>query len=166
MDGLGIAAGDPRHYLPEDGVVVANHDLNLGILAGCICLKLQPQDVPVAQQKPNIGMAHFFEDALGVEASVGRQLPGVLESEASPVEAIPDRGYEQLLLGAEELEEVRLRHSGASCDRRRGGAGIAGPGELDRGGGNDLVAAFFGGKAGVHGHNLVSTKSVVKSRAY
>ncbi len=59
-----------------------------------------------------------------------------------------DRGDEEILLGAEQLEEVGLGDARPTGDRVSRGSCVAADGELDGGGRNDFVAAFVGGEAG------------------
>ena len=74
----------------------------------------------------------------------------MLEPRRGAVEAVADGGQEQLLLRPEQLEQVGLRHAGAAGDRGRRGARVAALRELDRGCGDDLVAAFVGAHPVLH----------------
>ena len=64
-------------------------------------------------------------------------------------------GHEQVLLGAEEPEEVGLRDAGPGGDGIGRGPGVAGPGELGDGGGQHGGAALRGGLPGRNHHAYI-----------
>ena len=146
----GVQAGE---FLADDlpDVVVAT---------GGIGLELDAEEVAVVEQA-HVRGAHQVEDR--ARLVVGRPaVGGFVEHESCPLEAVTDRGEEQLALGPEQLEQVRLRDADRPGDRFGRGAGIPALGELVEGRHDDRVAPFVGGLAGgggcVHGDNLVSTK--------
>ena len=73
------------------------------------------------------------------------------EDQPRALEAVADDGQEQLALGAEELEEVRLGDADASGDGLRGGPLIAAGGEFGQCRAHDLGATVVGRLAGRRG---------------
>ena len=77
-------------------------------------------------------------------------------------EAPSGRGLEELLLGAEEAEEVRLRDAGPPGDVLGRRAFEAALGELDQGRVEDVVLALRRCQPYCHGRKLVMTHNLVK----
>ena len=77
-------------------------------------------------------MTHRFEDGLRAPAGLFGLPRTNLEGQPGPIETITDGGDEQILLGSEQLKQIRLRDTGTpgnSCGR---GPGVTIRGKLDR----------------------------------
>ena len=120
-------------------------------------MELHLQEVGVLQQF-EIGQAHGRHGRLTLEPD-GRGDEGLLDPGAHDAVG----GDEQILLRPEEPEEVGLRNAGPGRDGFGRGSGIAGPGELDDGGGEDGLPADIGALADRdHGSKIVITHITVK----
>ena len=96
-----------------------------------IALQLQSENVGVAHQQTDVCVPHRLEDGGRVGRVVPCRLAGLLECELRPAEAVADCRYEELLLRAEELEQVGLRNAGPPRDCVRRSAGVARLGKFD-----------------------------------
>ena len=124
---------------------------DLGVAARGVGLELAEQELAVAQQVA-IREADGLEHVLGGRVLGASRAAGRLEGDPRPAEPVAHGGDEEVLLRAEQLEEVRLAHAGALGDRVGRGAVVARPRELGHRGGDDLVASLVGGKAGGRCH--------------
>ncbi len=95
--------------------LLADHGADLGVVAGRVGLELAAQQLAVAEQLA-VRLTHLVEDVLGRRVLGRARRPTVSKCEPGPPEAVADRGQEQVLLRAEELEEVRLADAGAAGD--------------------------------------------------
>ena len=131
----------------QRGELLADDLPDVVVAAGGVGLELDAEEVAVGQQA-HVRVAHQVEDrALLV---VGRAAPrGLMEDQPGALEPVPDGGQEQLALGPEQLEQVRLRDADRPGDRLGRGARVAAFRERVERGGDDRVAALVGGLAGV-----------------
>ena len=110
---------------------------------GRVALHLEQQRVPVGQQLSSYAWPIAFSRSLsGAAAAASAERP-----RRPARRQRSDAGEEQLLLGAEQPEQVRLRDAGLARDRLGRGAVVAALGEVPQRDREDLLAALLGGLA-------------------
>src|SRR4051794_964544 len=127
-----LGARETRDRLDEPAVARPHAGLDRRIGARGVALHLEEQRLAVLQQS-DVGGAHRLERLAG--RGVGR---GALEGPADALVHLAVAGEEQLPLGPEEAEEVRLGEAGVARDGPRRGAGVAPQGEVGDGDGDEL----------------------------
>ena len=106
--------------LDELAEALADDGADVGVVAGRVRLHLAAEPVRVRADQLAVGLAHRAQRLLA-----GLALGRLLEGLARLGEAALDRRDEELLLRAEEAEEVRLRDAGLAGDLVGRGAGEA-----------------------------------------
>ena len=141
-DLLGRRAREPRDLVHDPAVARAHVRPDHGIGAGGIALHLEQQRGPVGQQLLGVSPAHRRQHLV---------LRDALRRGAERLEDAPVRdvvaGEEELALGLEEPEQVRLRDPGLARDRVGRGALVAAERELLDRERDDLLAPLLGGLA-------------------
>ena len=122
------------------------------IVARRVRLHLHEQERAIGGDEMMIGAPHGEEDGMGVGVVAGLGGGGA-EDRHGALEGAPHGGDEELLLGAEELEQVGLRHPDALSDRRDRRPVQPAYGELTGRRFDDLAAALFFGESGRGSHD-------------
>ena len=120
----GGGAGQPRHLLDHVPVALAHARLDHRVRAGGVGLHLEQQRGPVAEQV-DVRPAHRLQHLGLRDAARG----GPERAEDALVRDVV-AGDEQLALGLEQPEQVRLRDAGLARDRVGRGAAVAAEREL------------------------------------
>jgi hypothetical protein len=118
--------------------------LDVGVGARDLPLHLHQDRVAVREQLLDVRLAHLVHALL----RVGRAFGGAPEDGEQLLVGAVAAGEEELALGAEEAEQVRLADAGLAGDRLGRGAVVAADGEMADRDGEDLLAALLGGLAG------------------
>ena len=140
----GVCLGVSDDLLDQSTEALLDHGAHLRVVRRGVGLQLDGQVAPVADEL-DVGLAHPPEGVVpvgGTAASLSEALDRLVEG---PL----DGSHEELLLGAEEAEEVGLRTAHVRGDRLRRGPVQPGRAEAHDSRPQDLLPALLGRVSGV-----------------
>jgi LppP/LprE lipoprotein len=129
--------------LGEPAANARPHDL---IVTGGVAVVLEHQVIAVAAQELLVRHPHGLQGVLAIVRATGAELlGGPPEAVGDPLEATLERREEQVALGWEQAEDVRLGDTDAAGDALDGSAVQTSVGELVHGRRDQLLAALGSG---------------------